>query len=235
LYYIISLIGQKFVEEGVLTSFQGMWLSSFVLVIAGIFLTYQATNDSAILNIDTYLNWIREKTGLRKGLILEKKAHILGRFELIEIPRHQLQDEFKVIGEMAETCLASLKQDNRLPLLAKKSFENSGFIYLLEFGIHYNSIIDQIILSKWYRIPYFEKRLLEFPMINGRITSSVFTRKTHRWMALIIFPVAIVRLIHLKFKIALLQQNLAQLTGLCAGMVNLLNSSALKFDAVDLK
>ena len=31
LYYIISLIGQKFVEESLMTSFQGMWLSSFVL------------------------------------------------------------------------------------------------------------------------------------------------------------------------------------------------------------
>ena len=79
LYYIISLTGEKFVRESILSAFQGMWLSSFILVIAGIFLTYQATNDSAILNVDTYINWIREKMGLRKGIMLEKKVHITGK------------------------------------------------------------------------------------------------------------------------------------------------------------
>jgi lipopolysaccharide export system permease protein len=61
LYYIISLSGEKFVRESVLTSFQGMWLSSFILVISGVFLTYQASNDSAMLNVDTYLNWLHDK------------------------------------------------------------------------------------------------------------------------------------------------------------------------------
>lgn len=234
LYYVISLIGQKFVEEDILSSFQGMWMSSFVLVIAGIFLTYQATNDSAILNVDTYFNWIREKAGLRKGLILEKKAHILGKFELTDIPRPTLQENFKSIGEMAGSCLVSLKEDDTLLTLAKKSFANSGFTYLLEFGIHYNSLIDQIMLSKWFRIPYFEKRLLEFPMISGRITSGIFTRKSFRVIAAVIFPIAIVRLIHLKFKLFVLKRNLNQVIGLSAGMINLLNSSALKFDADEL-
>jgi hypothetical protein len=231
LYYIISLLGQKFVEESLLTSFQGMWLSSFILIIAGIFLTYQATNDSAILNIDTYLNWIREKAGLRKGVLLEKKSHIIGKFELIEVPRDRVQKDFTTISELAFQCIHQLKTDGRWQNLAKKSFKNTGYFYLLEFGVHYNSFIDQLILSKWFRIPYFEKRLTEFPLINGRITSSIFTKNIFRWGAVIIFPVAIIRLIHLKVKIQRLRQNLKQVVDLSAGMINLMNSSALKIDA----
>lgn len=235
LYYIISLIGQKFVEESILTSVQGMWLSSFVLVVAGIFLTYQATNDSAILNTDTYLNWFREKTGLRKGVLLEKKEHIIGKFELINIPKGELQKGFADISQMAARCLEQLESDDSLDKLAYKSFHNTGHFYLVEFGIHYNSFIDQVILSKWFRIPYFEKRITEFPPINGRITSTIFTKPLSRWAALIIFPVALVRILHLILKIRWLKKSLNQVIELSAGMVNLLNSNALKLDAYNLE
>ncbi|MFM2136605.1 MAG: hypothetical protein RL021_2005, partial [Bacteroidota bacterium] len=46
-YHIISITGEKFAREGVLTPLQGMWLSSAVLVPVGLFLTYKATTDSS--------------------------------------------------------------------------------------------------------------------------------------------------------------------------------------------
>ncbi|MCK5171158.1 MAG: LptF/LptG family permease, partial [Bacteroidales bacterium] len=55
LYYIISITGEKFAREGVMPPYIGMWLSSFILMPLGIFLTYKATTDSVILNADTYL------------------------------------------------------------------------------------------------------------------------------------------------------------------------------------
>ncbi|MFO7369436.1 MAG: LptF/LptG family permease [Bacteroidales bacterium] len=228
LYYIISLTGEKFVRESILSAYQGMWLSSFILVIAGIFLTYQATNDAAILNVDTYMNWIREKIGVRKGIMLEKKLHIAGRFELIEIQKDELQDEFRNLGASASDCLKSLKEENKWPILIRKSFENSAFIYLIEFGIHYNSFLDRIILSKWFRIPYFKKRLSEFPLVYGRTRSNIFTNKTLIWLAVILFPVALIRLIHIKLKVRRVSRQLKQIADLSSGMVNLLNSAAFK-------
>ncbi len=228
LYYIISLTGEKFVRESILTAYQGMWLSSFILVIAGVFLTYQATNDAAILNVDTYMNWIREKIGIRKGIMLEKKLHITGRFELIEIQKDELLQEFRNVGESATACLKKLKEDNKWPLLVRKSFENREFMYLIEFGIHYNSFLDRIILSKWFRIPYFKKRLSEFPFAYGRTRSFIFTNRTLIWLAVIIFPVALIRLIHIKLKINHVIKQLKQIADLSSGMINLLNSSALK-------
>ena len=60
LYYMISIAGEKFAREGVIPPYIGMWLSSFILMPLGIFLTYKATTDSVILNADTYLLFFKK-------------------------------------------------------------------------------------------------------------------------------------------------------------------------------
>jgi lipopolysaccharide export system permease protein len=60
IYYVISISGQKLVEEDVVGTFAGMWASSYILLPIGIFLTYKATTDSVILNIETYLMFFKK-------------------------------------------------------------------------------------------------------------------------------------------------------------------------------
>jgi len=228
LYYIMSLTGEKFVRESVLTSFQGMWLSSFILVIAGVFLTYEATNDSAILNLDAYLNWLRDKMGLRKGIMLDKKTHLTGKFDLLEIPKAQLQADFAAMNEMARKCLDTLKAEVKIKTLINRLFNNIGFPCLIEFGIHYNSLFDEIILSKWFRIPYFAKRMIEFPFINGRTNSRFFDNRLFTWISVAVFPLFLLRLIRLYLKLNRIKRNLRQVNDLSTGMINLLNSAAMR-------
>ena len=59
-YYVISLSGEKFVRESMVTPFQGMWISAVVLLPIGVFLTYKAATDAAIMNIETYSNFLRK-------------------------------------------------------------------------------------------------------------------------------------------------------------------------------
>jgi lipopolysaccharide export system permease protein len=59
-YYVISISGQKLVEEDVVGTFAGMWASSYILLPIGIFLTYKATTDSVILNIETYIMFFKK-------------------------------------------------------------------------------------------------------------------------------------------------------------------------------
>ncbi len=54
-FHVISIMGEKFVREGVLEAHQGMWISSLLLLPVGILLTYKATTDSALLNTENYL------------------------------------------------------------------------------------------------------------------------------------------------------------------------------------
>jgi lipopolysaccharide export system permease protein len=60
IYYVISISGQKLVEEDVVGTFAGMWAASYILLPIGIFLTYKATSDSVIMNIDTYLVFLKK-------------------------------------------------------------------------------------------------------------------------------------------------------------------------------
>ncbi len=65
-YYIIDNTGYKLARDGHWVVWTGMWLSTFILLPFGIFLTYKAMNDSAVFNADLYKEWIRRRLGLRE-------------------------------------------------------------------------------------------------------------------------------------------------------------------------
>jgi lipopolysaccharide export system permease protein len=59
-YYVISISAEKFVKEDVFNIFLGMWAAIIILLPVGMFLTYKATTDSAILNTETYILFFRK-------------------------------------------------------------------------------------------------------------------------------------------------------------------------------
>ena len=59
-YHVISISAEKFAREGVISPFEGMWMSSFVLLPVGIFLTYKATTDSALFDKDAYFRFFKK-------------------------------------------------------------------------------------------------------------------------------------------------------------------------------
>jgi lipopolysaccharide export system permease protein len=67
LFHIISLTGEKMAKTGTATPFSGMWLAILVLMPLGVFLTYQAANDSGLFDQTAWLN-------LWKRLIRKKEA-----------------------------------------------------------------------------------------------------------------------------------------------------------------
>lgn len=72
-YYIISLSGEKFVRESIISPFQGMWISAVVLFPIGIFLTYKAATDAAIMNMETYSNFIRKINRLFRYYLIKMR------------------------------------------------------------------------------------------------------------------------------------------------------------------
>jgi lipopolysaccharide export system permease protein len=63
IYYVIDTMGLKFAKEGLWPVYQGMWLSSAILLPVGAFLTYKSATDSALLNADAYINFFRKMLG----------------------------------------------------------------------------------------------------------------------------------------------------------------------------
>lgn len=66
IYHVISISGEKFAREGVIPPWKGMWMSSFILLPIGIFLTYKATTDSALFDRESYRKVWRFIFGTRK-------------------------------------------------------------------------------------------------------------------------------------------------------------------------
>jgi lipopolysaccharide export system permease protein len=76
-YHIIDSMGYKMARDGIWLPWQGMWLSSAILLPLGVFLTYKAVNDSVILNAETYIDAIKHFIGKREFRKIEKKDIIM--------------------------------------------------------------------------------------------------------------------------------------------------------------
>ena len=67
IYYIIDNTGYKMAREALWPCWAGMWLSSFVLLPIGIFLTYKAATDSALFNPEAWAKLLEP---------IKKKMHL---------------------------------------------------------------------------------------------------------------------------------------------------------------
>lgn len=54
IYYVITIIGERVAVNGDMSVFLGAWISSIVLFPVGIFLTFKATTDSALLDAESW-------------------------------------------------------------------------------------------------------------------------------------------------------------------------------------
>ena len=96
-YYILDNIGMKMTVNGMWQPWQGMWLSSAVLLPLGIFLTYKATTDSTILNVDLYFERLKKMVGIRSIRKVEKKEVILLGVDYQEFNSH--------INDLKHACI----------------------------------------------------------------------------------------------------------------------------------
>lgn len=79
-YYIISLSGEKQVKEGNWEAVWGMWISSFILTPIAVYLTYKATNDSALLDTDWYAGKFKALREKAEPRLLKLKQAIKFKF-----------------------------------------------------------------------------------------------------------------------------------------------------------
>ncbi|MFH1296536.1 MAG: LptF/LptG family permease [Bacteroidota bacterium] len=60
LFWIVSFTGEKYTAEGVLPAWQGMWIAPLMLLPIGIFLTYKATIDASLLDVDAWFRFFQK-------------------------------------------------------------------------------------------------------------------------------------------------------------------------------
>lgn len=59
IFHLLNMFGEKFVKEGMVSPFIGMWLAVLVLTPVGAFLTYKAMHDSQLFNKEFYSRFIK--------------------------------------------------------------------------------------------------------------------------------------------------------------------------------
>ena len=77
LYYTVDTLGSKIAKQGAIPVWEGIWLSTVLLVALGVFFTYKAVNDSVIINSDLWKIWIQRITGKRESRVYAKKEIIM--------------------------------------------------------------------------------------------------------------------------------------------------------------
>ena len=86
IYYIISTSGEKSAREGEWSSLMGMWISAIILTPVAIYLTYKATNDSALLDVDWYVGRYKYYRGIAISKLPSWMRNLPGKMPKISNP-----------------------------------------------------------------------------------------------------------------------------------------------------
>lgn len=81
IYYIFDNTGYKMARDGKMAVWQGMWLSTVLLLPLGVFFTRKAIDDSAVFNKDAYTAFFMKLIGKRPQRSLETKEVIMTEVE----------------------------------------------------------------------------------------------------------------------------------------------------------
>ncbi|MEF9924107.1 MAG: LptF/LptG family permease [Muribaculaceae bacterium] len=177
-YYIIDNTGYKLAREGIWEVWQGIWLSTAVLLPLGVFFTYKSVNDSAVFNADAYRNVFKRITG----------QHLVRNVEIKDIVMDEIEPDvaLEYINQIKLQCKAFIdryaKRQSYITYWLKGFDRNELRIMSeeLEKLVEYlGNSHDRIVINK----------LMDYPILR----SLFFYHPTnYRWvgiMAMIIVPI----------------------------------------------
>ncbi|MBN1252263.1 MAG: LptF/LptG family permease [Bacteroidales bacterium] len=200
IYYVISLMGKKFATEGVLPSWQGMWLSSAFTLPTGIFLLYKATTDSVLFDFNTYLEILKRPF---KVLEIKTKDPSVIFYKDVEIPDYEIIIN-KLTSLQKESYL--IEKDLSKYLKTLKDFVKYHFIKnninLNHFVSDYENIYN-ILSVKYIGNPYIKLELEKLPLIESEkyMLNNKKLISNYLLISILIFPLGIIVFFRSFFKI----------------------------------
>lgn len=179
IYYIIDNTGYKLAREGVWPVWQGIWLSSAVLLPLGVFLTTRATKDSAVLNLDLYAEFFRHLFGKDKIRDITIK-------ELVMSP---MQPDIAIIKvqELTSQCQNFINANKRLNYVNYwlKGYDVESLKVLatsLNAMVEYTSETTERLVAT---------KLMDYPVIIAEPILMPVSVKALRVAAMIFFPIGL--------------------------------------------
>ena len=171
-YYVIDNTGYKLARDGRWEVWQGMWLSSAVLLPLGVFLTHKAVNDSAVFNPDAWLNFLRRFTGLHQTRKLEAKEVIIN--EMVPEQAIVMANELK---EKAQQLLDRYPDRQRYIDYWQQGYDRDAIKSLAEnvdnVVDYLSNSRDQMILNKAMDYPVIRQLLTYQPTRNKMLGTAM--------------------------------------------------------------
>ena len=179
-YYIIDNMGYKLARDGRWEVWQGMWLSSAVLLPLGVFLTHKAVNDSAVFNPDAWLNFLRRFTGLHQTRKLEAKEVIINEV----VPA----DALTQIADLKASCQQFL---DRYPARQRYiDYWQLGYDKkaIKSLATEVDNVVDYLSNSRDQMVL---NKAMDYPVIRQLLTYQPVTNKTAGTVLAALFPIGL--------------------------------------------
>ena len=145
-YWVIDISGTKLARDGAVGPFHGVFVSSYVLLPTGLFLTWKAINDSSVFNLDAIKSIFR-KIKLKIMSVFKKTRIVyMGTPEFAVAPLDALRKNgFEIVGivtvadkasgrglKVNESAVKKYAVEHNIPVLQPISLKDPEFLEALK-------------------------------------------------------------------------------------------------------
>lgn len=145
-YWVIDISGTKLARDGAVGPFHGVFFSSYVLLPTGLYLTWNAINDSSILNIDALKSGFRKIKSKIMSIFKKTRIVYMGTPEFAVAPLDELiRNGYNVVGvvtvadkasgrglKINESAVKKYAVEHNIPVLQPISLKDPEFLDALK-------------------------------------------------------------------------------------------------------
>lgn len=179
-YYIFDNMGYKLARDGKWPVWQGIWLSSAVLLPLGIFFTYKAVNDSTLFNADVIKNFFISLLGLKQKRHIELKEVVMDEVQ----PALAIQ-RLTVLADLCDTYLADNPPAQGYLDYWLKGYDRPSLLQLRDYQ---ENLVERLSNSRSRKVIFSLRRMPVLRVL--RLLHPAPSRKAGIAMAAL-FPLAI--------------------------------------------
>lgn len=180
-YYIIDTTGYKLARDGRLEVWEGIWVSTAVLMPLGIFLTYKAMNDSDVFKSEVYVDLFRRLTGRGALRKVEYKEVVMDDVN----PEEAIQ----TLQQIKSACESQLYQLRKHQHYTEYWHNDSEYPQLRELSVELESCVNYLSNSRSVLVV---NKLMDFPIIKVGAPMSLSWRKALKKSCAVFVPIGLV-------------------------------------------
>ena len=145
-YWVIDITGTKLARDGAVGAFSGVFISSYILLPTGLYLTWQAINDSSIFNLGNLKNGFKKLKSKIMGSFKKTRIVYMGTPEFAVAPLDELiKNGYEVVGvvtvadkasgrglKVNESAVKKYAVEHSIPVLQPISLKDPEFLEALK-------------------------------------------------------------------------------------------------------